>query len=133
MFKMFVFLLAIFGYDVWFYISHRLLHLPALYWIHRVHHEKVVGLRWPDTYYGHWFEGPFQSVGFLLPLAFGYGLVGDWVGWLAALAFVNARGMMRHDDRMVRWIGSHHLLHHRDPRVNYGEAWIDALVGTRRM
>jgi lathosterol oxidase len=125
-----VFLMAIFGYDVWFYLSHVMLHWPWLYRrIHRIHHDRMVDLRWPDTYHGHWFEGPFQSAGFLLPLAFGWRAA--WIEWLAALAFVNARGMARHDARLTQWIGDHHVVHHRNPKVNYGEAWLDWLFGTR--
>ena len=128
-----VFGLAILGYDLWFYASHVILHWPWFYRrVHRIHHERTVDLRWPDTYHGHWFEGPFQSAGFLLPLMGGLGWSwASWPEWLVALVFVNARGMARHDARLVGWIGDHHVVHHRNPKVNYGEAWLDWLCGTR--
>ena len=59
------FIAHIVGYDLWFYASHLLLHTPSFYAaIHRIHHEKAAPT-WIDTYHGHWFEGPFQSLGFL--------------------------------------------------------------------
>jgi lathosterol oxidase len=128
-----VFLGAIFGYDVWFYLSHVMLHWPWLFRrVHRIHHERVTGLRWPDAYHGHWFESVFQGAGFLLPLMLGVGWgMEAWPGWVAAVVFVNARGMARHDARLVDWIGDHHVVHHRDPKVNYGEVWLDWLFRTR--
>jgi sterol desaturase/sphingolipid hydroxylase (fatty acid hydroxylase superfamily) len=130
-----VFLGAVLGYDVWFYLSHVMLHWPWLFRrVHRIHHERVVDLRWVDTYHGHWFESVFQGAGFLLPLAFGVGLDWrvTWAEWLAAFVFVNVRGMARHDARLVGWIGDHHVVHHRNPKVNYGEVWLDWLCGTLR-
>jgi lathosterol oxidase len=128
------FVLAILGYDLWFYASHVMLHCPWLYrQVHRIHHERVTDLRWSDAYHGHWFESAFQGAGFLLPVAFGVGLDWrvTWVEWLLALLFVNARGMARHDMRLVGWIGNHHIVHHRNPKVNYGEAWLDWVFGTQ--
>jgi hypothetical protein len=48
-----------------------------------------------------------------------------------AVAFVGARGAMRHDHRFTPWIGNHHILHHKYPRFNFGEFWIDACFGTQ--
>jgi Delta7-sterol 5-desaturase len=122
-------LLHVLGYDIWFYVSHRLLHTSAFWWIHARHHEKVMGLQWVDAYHGHWLESAIQSVGFLLPAIVGY-----WNWWVALLtAFViNARGLARHDERLVWLIGDYHLKHHRLPKGNYGEPWLDALCGTRQ-
>jgi sterol desaturase/sphingolipid hydroxylase (fatty acid hydroxylase superfamily) len=49
---------------------------------------------------------------------------------IAILIFLNVRGMMRHDDRMIFLIGNHHYLHHLYPNYNFGEYWIDSLCGT---
>jgi sterol desaturase/sphingolipid hydroxylase (fatty acid hydroxylase superfamily) len=38
--------------------------------------------------------------------------------------------MMRHDDRLIWLIGNHHLLHHKYPLYNFGEYWLDSLMGT---
>ncbi len=123
-------LLHVLGYDIWFYVSHRLLHTPTFWWIHARHHEKVTNLRWLDAYHGHWLESTVQSAGFFLPVLFGY-----WDWWVAALtAFaVNTRGLARHDERLIWLIGDHHLRHHRKSKGNYGEPWLDALCGTRQL
>ncbi len=38
--------------------------------------------------------------------------------------------MLRHDKRFVWLIGNHHLLHHKYPRYNFGEYWLDKLFKT---
>jgi lathosterol oxidase len=119
-------LLHILGYDIWFYISHRLLHTQLLWKYHEIHH-RIRFPRFPDTYTGHWLEGPFQSIGFALPLAF---MECTWISFFIALLLVNIRGMARHDDRTIWLIGNHHLLHHQYFNYNYGEYWIDRLCGT---
>ena len=121
-----IFALHVIGYDIWFYISHLLLHTRLGWRFHKTHHE-VTHPRFTDTYTGHPLEGPFQSLGFLFPLAF-YSL--HYPAAAAALLFVNARGLARHDDRTIWLIGNHHLLHHEDPRTNFGEYWLDRLCGT---
>lgn len=123
---MLVFLFHVLSYDVWFYLSHLLLHTKIGWRFHKIHHEKRAPT-FADTYYGHWSEGPFQSLGFLLPFAFG---VWHPSAVLAALVAVNCRGILRHDARAAWLIGDHHLQHHVDPRYNFGDYWIDALCGT---
>lgn len=116
----------ILGYDIWFYVSHRLLHTSALYWIHKVHHENRIPTFF-DTYHDHWFESPFQSLGFFAPfLLTGF----DPLQVTLALVFINARGMLQHDERGAWLVGRHHLNHHLDGRGNYGMVWIDRLCGT---
>lgn len=119
--------LSILCYDIWFYISHRFLHMPTAYRrIHYIHHQKVVPSFW-DTYEGHTIESPLQSMGTVFPLFFM-----DYTIWefFVIVVLLNLRGMMRHDERFVWLIGNHHLLHHRYPRWNYGEYWLDWLGGT---
>jgi lathosterol oxidase len=123
---MLTFLLHILGYDIWFYISHILLHTRALWPYHKVHH-KIIHPKFTDTYKGHHLESPFQSLGFFLPLAF---MEFHLPSFVAALILVNIRGLMRHDARAVWLIGNHHLLHHRHFDSNYGEYWLDHLFGT---
>ena len=115
------------GYDIWFYVSHRLLHTRALLWLHAVHHQKVRP-QWLDTYHGHWAEGLLQSAGFLLPLVFG---IWSWPAALVAFVATTLRGCARHETRLADWLGNHHLLHHISPGYNYGELWLDTLFGTR--
>ena len=123
---MFNILASIFFYDLWFYYSHTLLHKRALYPYHKIHH-KNKNPRFLDTYLGHSLEGPFQSLGSLLPFFF---MSYTFLDILVILSFLNVRGMMRHDDRMVFLIGNHHLLHHLHPNYNFGEYWIDSLFHT---
>lgn len=125
----FTVLSCIVGYDIWFYFSHILLHQPFLYkTIHHFHHDiSYPTMTFMDTYVGHWAEGPFQGLGLILPFVF---LPWDPYSCLVALVFVNVRGMMRHDHRCSWLIGKHHLLHHKHPRYNYGEKWLDSLFGT---
>lgn len=121
-------LLSVFCYDIWFYISHILLHSPALYRFHHEHHVNK-DPAFLDTYVGHILEGPFQGLGALLPcLSFSY----SPFDILIILSILNIRGMMRHDKRCIFIIGNHHLLHHRFPEYNYGEQWIDYACGTMR-
>lgn len=123
---MLVFLLHILGYDLWFYISHILLHTPLLWKYHQIHHE-IIYPKFTDTYKGHWLEGPFQSIGFLAPYCF-YGF--DLWAFIYAFAFVNIRGLLRHDGRTAWLIGNHHLLHHQIANCNFGEYWIDWAFNT---
>ena len=119
--------LSILSYDIWFYISHVLLHTRTLYPYHKLHHIKQVPM-FLDTYVGHRLEGPFQGIGMFLPfIVFEYSIFDI----LIILAFLNLRGMMRHDERCVFLIGNHHLLHHKFPSYNFGEYWLDSLCKTK--
>ena len=120
-------LCSVVSYDIWFYISHLLLHYTRLSTYHREHHSKRVPTIL-DTYVGHALEGPFQGLGMLLPF-----MVWNYTFYDIALVLLilNVRGMMRHDARFVFLIGNHHLLHHTYPNYNFGEYWIDSLCGTR--
>jgi len=124
--KMLFFGLSILGYDLWFYISHRLLHHRLLYPIHSIHHEKAEP-RFLDTYHGHTLETLFQGIGFFTPLLF---FDVCWISFLCAFLFVNLRGMLRHDPRGSWLVGQHHLLHHKYPQYNFGEEWLDRIGGT---
>ena len=124
---MYALIAHILGYDIWFYVSHRLLHMPALWWIHKGHHA-YMHPKWYNTYDGHLIEGPFQSLGYLLPF-----VIGLWSPWeaFAALVLINLRGMGRHDPRSAPYVdGGHHLAHHLRFTTNYGEPWLDRLCGT---
>jgi sterol desaturase/sphingolipid hydroxylase (fatty acid hydroxylase superfamily) len=120
-------LCSIIGYDIWFYISHVLLHRRSLYKYHSEHHAKRAPM-FLDTYTGHTMEGPIQSLGAIVPFLFLSYSVYDIA---AIILLLNIRGMMRHDARCIPLIGNHHLLHHEHPAYNFGEYWIDSLCGTR--
>jgi len=113
------------SYDIWFYLTHILLHQERE--IHAAHHEKPYHkLNFKDTNRAHWIENTIQPLGILLPC------IGQWnaVAFVAASLIVGARGAMRHDPRCSWMVGNHHLLHHKDPRYNFGEYWLDWMCGT---
>lgn len=119
-------IVSVISYDIWFYISHVLLHTQLFYKYHKEHHLKIVP-EYYDTYVGHILEGPFQGMGMFIPfLVWEYSTYDIFI----ILLLLNVRGMMRHDERFVFLIGNHHLLHHRYPTYNFGEYWIDYLCGT---
>ena len=117
------------SYDIWFYLSHLILHNKSFYTrIHREHHSvDYKTIHFKDTYVGHFIEGPFQGAGVLFPLLF---IKSNIQSFLISLLIINARGMMRHDARFVCLIGNHHILHHKHPQYNFGEYWLDKLFGT---
>jgi len=122
-------LLHIICYDVWFYLSHLILHSPNVYFIHKLHHLKQHDqLTWQDTNVSHLIEHIVQPVGIFVPCFFpGFSLK----SLLIAYVFIAVRGLMRHDNRCVWLIGNHHILHHKYRNYNYGEYWIDTLCGTK--
>ena len=114
-------------YDVWFYLSHIILH-KHFYKIHRIHHGiEHNRMLYTDTYTAHYIESPFQGLGYLLPLLF---VPFNLFDMLLSLGIINLRGMLRHDHRFIWLIGNHHILHHKHPTYNFGEYWIDRLLGT---
>ena len=119
--------LSIISYDIWFYISHVILHSNSFVKYHHIHHldEKP---NWITTYKSHWSEGFFQGTGMFFPYVVSTYSLHDT---LIILAFLNIRGMMRHDPRWSWLIGNHHILHHKYQGYNFGEYWIDTLCGTR--
>ena len=118
---------SIISYDVWFYISHVILHSRFMYHFHKLHHTKPVP-DYTDTYLAHSVETVFQGVGFMFPeVVYTYGMQDINL----VLLFLNIRGMMAHDPRFVFLVGNHHLLHHKYGNCNYGQYWIDCLGGTR--
>lgn len=119
---------SILAYDIWFYISHILLHTNTLYPYHKLHHVTSEPT-FLDTYVGHSLEGPFQGVGMFVPYLF---LQYTTTETIIILVLLNVRGMAQHDKRGVFLVGNHHMLHHKYSNCNYGQYWIDALCQTAR-
>ena len=118
----------ILSYDIWFYISHLILHIKKIYFIHKVHHSiKYDNLKYFNAYTGHNFEKLFQGIGILFPYVY---ISFNIYSFIIASILINARGMMRHDNRFAWLIGNHHLLHHQYFNYNFGEYWLDYLFGT---
>jgi len=119
----------IFCYDVWFYVSHIILHDPILYGIiHYIHHSTPYHkLDYAATHVAHYAENLIQPIGFIVPCFF----IGFMpVTLVISFSIIIVRGLLRHDHRYSWLIGNHHLLHHKYPRYNFGEYWIDVLCGT---
>ena len=49
---------------------------------------------------------------------------------LLAFTLCMMKGIMHHDIRFARITGVHHLVHHQKFKYNYGEPWIDYMMGT---
>ena len=121
-----IILASVFCYDIWFYLSHIILHTKNMYYYHK-HHHKYMYPRFLDTYKRHILEGPFQGMGMVVPFFF---LDYTRIDIFLILLFLNVRNMMRHDKRCSFIVGDHHLLHHKYPNYNFGEYWIDWICGT---
>ena len=122
-------MIIIFSYDIWFYFSHIILHMQPFYnMIHKRHHSiDYKKLVFTDAYDGHIIESLFQGIGFIIPfLIFKISLF----SFLFSLIFINCRGMIRHDYRLISFFGNHHIMHHANPKYNFGEYWLDYLFKT---
>lgn len=125
-----IFLFHIFSYDIWFYVSHILLHkIDYLHKMHKIHHEEFnhFGMTFLNGMHYHIFEVPFQNIGFFVPLLF---LPFSRKSFFKAMCFISFRTLVRHDQRWTHVVGNHHILHHDYPDYNFGEFWLDYLFGT---
>jgi sterol desaturase/sphingolipid hydroxylase (fatty acid hydroxylase superfamily) len=118
----------IFCYDIWFYISHIILHKPKIYGlIHNIHHSTPFHkLDYTSTHIAHYAENIIQPLGIFIPCFINY----KPIILLTSFGIICIRGLLRHDDRFTWLIGNHHLLHHKYVKYNFGEYWIDYLCGT---
>jgi lathosterol oxidase len=123
------FLLFVISNDIWFYFLHMFLHKPRVYvTLHKEHHSVDPSTLQPlDAYVGHVLEKPLESVGIFIPLVF---VPFYFKSFLLAVALINVRNMLRHDKNSVWLIGNHHILHHKYRQYNYGEYWLDKMLGT---
>ena len=115
------------GYDIWFYTMHRAMHAnPALYKLHKKHHS-VRDVSWRSATLADNVETIMTPFGLLLPIP----LVGfSLPAILTAYGYCSLRAFAHHEPRCAWLVGDYHLQHHRNPRVNYGQPWLDKLFGT---
>lgn len=130
------------GFDAWFYWQHRLLHTRWLFrHCHAIHHKT----RNPTPFAAfahHPVETLLEDLYFLMlilvvpmhPLAFGaVGLHAFVLGVLGHMGFeFFPKGFTRHWLLGLHNTGTHHNLHHTQPRGNYSLYfnWWDKLMGT---
>ena len=101
-----------------------------MYEHHKLHHSKIVP-KAPDTYLASPVETAFQGVGVFFPsLYLQITNPVDLDFLIITLFLINIRGMMAHDHRFIWLIGNHHLLHHKYNNCNYGQFYIDYMLGT---
>jgi sterol desaturase/sphingolipid hydroxylase (fatty acid hydroxylase superfamily) len=126
---MFSIIFHVFCYDIWFYASHLVLHIPKIYGaIHNIHHSTpYLELNYDSTNKAHISEHIIQPLGIFIPCLYS-GVKPAY--FFASFVIIGTRGLMRHDHRCVWLIGNHHLLHHKYPKYNFGEYWIDWIFGT---
>ena len=123
---MFELILYICIYDIWYYFLHMLFHTKYLYFIHKKHHLKI-NPTYLDSYFGNSLEKPIQSIGIIIPFII-YPI--PFYKIACTMCIIQIRDMMSHDESMIFLVGNHHLLHHKYPKYNFGEFWIDFLFGT---
>ena len=129
-------LINILCYDIWVYILHMFLHNRNIYFIHKIHHSIDIKkqINYLDSYKSHIIEGQIQNIGIFIPYLYNIYEITEIKNMnilIIVLIFINIRGMMKHDNRCIWIIGNHHLLHHKYPKYNFGEYWIDYLCGTK--
>ena len=118
-------------YDIWFYITHILLHHKNCSYIHKIHHTKPYKqLTYEDAYVAHYIENIVQISGIFIPYIFISKSEFSLFKLFIAFELISLRGLLRHDNRFSWLIGNHHLLHHKYPNYNFGEYWIDKLCNT---
>jgi sterol desaturase/sphingolipid hydroxylase (fatty acid hydroxylase superfamily) len=122
-------------YDIWFYLTHVLLHTKYFYnRIHYIHHQTPYQkLQWYHTYVSHIVEDTLQYGAFAIPPFFyetPWKNANFWIAMMCAASVCTVRGLARHDHRAKWLVGDHHLLHHKYPESNYSEWWVDYLCGT---
>ncbi|WP_315859651.1 sterol desaturase family protein [Cyanobium sp. ATX 6F1] len=136
------YLLVLLLQDAWFYLTHRLVHLSALYpWMHRGHHRS----RCPNPWTSFAFDPPEAAVQALFLLAVVALIPLHPITLIAVLTTMTVWAVVNHLglDRLPtafphHWLGrwligpSHHALHHRRPAVHFGLYFthLDRLFGS---
>lgn len=113
--------------DILFYSTHRLLHLPALYFIHKKHHEYEfpIGI---GAMYAHPVDFFFTNlIPFTFPVFF---YPPTYIIKLIIIISISTTVIQSHGG--YTFLNSGHLDHHRYYKINYGLGPMDRLLGTHR-
>ncbi len=123
---------AVAGYDAWFYIVHRLLHVPCLYRRFHFQHHTFKHPTFNEAFYASVTENAVSGLGIAAPIVLNKvnNTSISMAGFAAAWLFCFLRGVLRHDARAAWIVGRHHLQHHIDPSCNFSSWYIDAVLGT---
>lgn len=122
------FLSCVICYDLWFYIVHRLLHLPRFYARYHSQHHQHTHPSYKESFSASTEENVVGFLGILIPLAFTSEICVP--SFAAAYIYCFVRGILRHDSRASWLVGDHHLRHHIQPSCNYSSYYVDYMFGT---
>jgi sterol desaturase/sphingolipid hydroxylase (fatty acid hydroxylase superfamily) len=120
--------------DVFSYATHRLLHHPLLYPIHKIHHQYIV----PNTLVGV-YSHPIEMILNYLSIWFGLMMTTSYNIWTLMLeATIVSMGILLSHRANVYLLfdfgAKMHNLHHQDPTCNYGFSMIwDWWFGTLKL
>ena len=117
------FMLSYIMSDIFFYIAHRIMHIPLLYkWSHKQHHKYklTVGI---EALYLHWFDLYFGNIlPFYLPLLI---LKWDLISSCIWTIIIVSRSVYVHGTTK-----NDHLTHHKLFVYNYSNSYTDILMNT---
>lgn len=128
-------------YDLYMYVTHRLLHTPALRRFHSVHHKSVSTTPW-SCINMHTIEALINYLPFLLFAYFTSVSLVVFLGIHIYLIFGIANGHSNYNifsnslkGSMLAELSTFHQRHHSNGRGNYGYLFThyDWLLGTRQM
>jgi len=116
--------------DIYFYLSHRLMHTKHLYTYHSVHH-RVLYPRAYTCVYCHWIEMVLCNIPTIIigPVLTDMDIYSLNV-WMFIVCFNTMYGHSGGEFSFL-WKNSHHYLHHTNINGNYGMSrYIDGFMST---
>ena len=128
--------LVVAGYDMNFYIIHRLFHTKALWQYHKLHHVPIQQMTWRAGTVGHWSENLVTFLGGWIIYFLCFPRI-SYLEQAIALIYVSLRAYHHHDNdstdnSLLSLIfgDKHHIGHHLEPNHNFGAWWLDYIFGT---
>ena len=124
-------------HDLYFYITHRLLHIPWMYRrFHSIHHASIQPSPWASFSF-HPVESVIEALPiplFSLILPLHPVVIISYLTLMTLSAIINHLGFEVMPLKLQRWLisGTHHSSHHRNFNSNYGLFYTfwDRLLGT---
>lgn len=113
----------IYCYDVWFYLSRVLMHNFTFHF-----HNYHPCINYYSYKYQYYYQIMcIQCLGFIVPLIY---IDQQPIHVLLSILIISLRGRLRQNERFVWLMGNHYILHHKYPKYNFGEYWLDRGFGT---